>query len=64
MHTKPNGFGRFGIGLVGLVKGLTHEFVYIARQHVYTQINYRTRIDYVGMWNIITFCYPLGVTKH
>ena len=23
MHTKPNGFGRFGIGLVGLVKGLT-----------------------------------------
>ena len=28
MHTKPNGFGRFGIGLVGLVKGLTH-FLYI-----------------------------------
>ena len=27
MHTKPNGFGRFGIGLVGLVKGLTHIFV-------------------------------------
>ena len=23
MHTKPSGFGRFGIGLVGLVKGLT-----------------------------------------
>ena len=25
MHTKPSGFGRFGIGLVGLVKGLTHN---------------------------------------
>ena len=30
MHTKPNGFGRFGIGLVGLVKGLTpHRALYI-----------------------------------
>ena len=27
MHTKPSGFGRFGIGLLGLVKGLTQGLV-------------------------------------
>ena len=53
---------KLSLGLYNSQK--IHEFVYIARQYVYTQINYRTRIDYVGMWNIITFCYPLGLTNH